>query len=115
MKPYIVLFLTWALAGAGAVGGSILGNAVGKVGLFAGAFVGGVLGVCGAVVAATRLRWLPQLERTGALIGGICGFALATPLAVWNLHTPLTPVLSCSLAGLGVLVGVGWSRGWRRS
>jgi hypothetical protein len=114
MKPYVVLLVTWALAGVGAVAGSILGNAAGKAGLFLGAFVGGVLGVLGAVFATTKLQWLPPLERGGALIGGICGFALATPIAVSNLHTPLTPVLSCSLAGLGVLIGAGLSRGWHR-
>lgn len=115
MRPFILLFFSWALAGVGAVAGSILGNAAGKVGLFGGALVGGGIGVVGAVLIATKLQWLPPLERGGALIGGICGFALATPIAVTNLHTPVTPVLSCALVGVGVLLGAGLSRGWHRS
>jgi hypothetical protein len=34
---------------------------------------------------------------------------------VTNLHTPVTPVLICGLAGVGLLLGVGVARGWRRS
>jgi hypothetical protein len=41
------------------------------------------------------------------------GFAIATPIAVTNLHTPVTPVLICSLAGVGVLLGPRLSRGRR--
>lgn len=115
MRPYLVLFFSWALTGLGAVVGSILGNAVGQVGLFVGALVGGVSGVLAAVLAAVKFHWLPRLERGGALIGGICGFALATLIAVANLHSPVTPVISCGLVGIGVLIGAGLARGWRRS
>jgi hypothetical protein len=60
--------------------------------------IGGVVGVVVSVFAA-----------------GIAGFAAAAPIAVANLHTPVTPVLSCSLVGLGVLLGAGVARGWHRS
>jgi len=115
LKPIPVLIVTWALAGLGAVVGSILGNAAGKPGLFAGAVVGGVLGVGIAVVALTKLQWLARGDRRGAFVGGIVGFAVAAPIAVTNLHTPVTPVLICGLAGVGLLLGVGVARGWRRS
>ena len=110
-----MLIVTWALAGLGAVVGSILGNAAGKPGLLAGAVVGGVLGVGIAVVALTKLQWLAREDRRGAIVGGIVGFAVAAPIAVTNLHTPVTPVLICGLAGVGLLLGVGVARGWRRS
>jgi len=42
------------------------------------------------------------------------GFAVAAPIAVANLHTPVTPVLACAVAGVGLLVGVGIARGRRR-
>jgi len=108
-----VFIASWALSGLGAVIGSILGNAAGKTGLFAGAVVGGLLGVAAAVAALTKLHWLLAGERRAALVGGIVGFGIATPITVTNLHTPITPVLACGLTGVGVLLGVGVARGWR--
>lgn len=95
--------------------GSILGNGLaGRTGLFGGAIVGGVLGVSIAVMIVARLGWLPREDRRGAAAGGIVGFAVAAPIAVMNLHTPVTPVLICGLAGVGVLLGAGVARGWRQ-
>ena len=102
------------MAGLGAVIGSILGNAAGKRGLVAGAVVGGLVGVAAAVAALAKLQWLMPEDRRGAFIGGIVGFAVAAPIALTNLHTPVTPVLICGLAGAGLLLGVGVARGWRR-
>ena len=113
MRPILVFIAAWGFAGLGAVIGSILGNAAGKPGLFAGAIVGGAIGVGAAVVVVTRLRWLASEDRRGASAGGIIGFAVAAPIAVINLHTAVTPVLICSLAGVGMLLGVGMVRGWR--
>jgi hypothetical protein len=115
LKPIPAFLTAWALAGLGAVIGSILGNSAGKPGLFAGAIVGGVVGVGAAVAALAKLRWLSPEDRRGAFVGGIVGFAVAAPIAVTNLHTPLIPVLICGLAGAGLLLGVGVARGWRRS
>jgi len=114
LKPIPVFIAAWALAGLGAVIGSIIGRATGKPGLIAGAVVGGVLGVGVAVVVLTKLQWLSPTDRRGALVGGIVGFAVAAPIAVTHLHTPATPVLTCALAGVGLLLGVGVARGWRR-
>src|SRR5712691_1100462 len=96
MKPIPVFIATWALAGLGAVIGSALGSGAGKPGLFGGALVGGVLGVVAAVLVLTKLQWLLAEDRRGALVGGIAGFAVAAPIAVTHLHTPLTPVRSQS-------------------
>jgi len=115
VKPFRVLFASWAVAGLGAVVGSILGNAQGQTGLFVGAVLGGVIGVAAAVFAVAHLQWLPRNERAGAIIGGILGFAIATPIAAGNLHTPIIPVASCALVGVGVLLGAGLARGWQRS
>jgi hypothetical protein len=113
LKPFALFVTAWALAGLGAVIGSIVGNGAGKPGLFAGAVIGGVVGVGAAVGVVVRLRWLSIDDRAGALFGSIIGFAVAAPIAVTNLHTPLTPVLICGLAGVGLLMGVGVARGWR--
>lgn len=114
MKPVLVFLATWAFAGFGAVVGSILGNAAGKPGLVGGAVLGGILGVALAVAVVTRLQWLPHSERRGAFLGGIIGFGIAIPIAVTNLDTPITPILSCGLAGAGLLIGAGAARGWKR-
>ena len=115
VKPIPVLLAAWVLAGLGAVIGSILGNAAGRPGLFAGAVVGGILGVGAAVAAVIRLQWLASTDRRSAFVGGVLGFGVAAPIAVTHLHTPVTPLLVCGLAGVGVLLGVGAARGWRRS
>jgi hypothetical protein len=114
VKPIPAFFATWALTGLGAVVGSVLGHGAGKRGLFAGAVVGGVLGVGAAVVILARLQWLSLADRRGAFIGGIVGFAVAAPIAVSNLLTPITPVLACALAGAGLVLGVRLARGWGR-
>ncbi len=115
LKTLPIFLAAWILAGLGAVIGSMLGNAAGKSGLFVGATVGGILGVTAAVGLASKFQWLARADRSSGLIGGIIGFVVAAPVAVANLHTPVTPVLICALAGVGVLLGVGFARGWRRS
>ena len=113
LKPIPVLLASWFLAGFGAVIGSILGNAAGKPGLFAGAVVGGILGVGAAVAAVIKLQWLASTDRRSAFVGGVLGFGVAAPIAVTHLHTPVTPLLICGLAGVGLLLGVGVAH-WRR-
>jgi hypothetical protein len=113
-KPVLAFLFAWALAGLGAVVGSVLGHAAGKTGLFAGAVLGGLAGVGAAIAALSKLQWLPSEDRRGAFVGGIVGFAIAAPIAVANLHTPVTPVLISGLAGVGLLLGVGVARRWRR-
>jgi len=110
-----VFLAAWALAGLGSVIGSVLGRAAGKPGLFGGAIAGGILGVAAAVLVLTKVQWLLAEDRRGAFVGGIVGFAVAAPIAVTNLHTPVLPVLICGLTGVGLLLGVGVARGWRRS
>jgi hypothetical protein len=100
-----LVLLVWACAGLGAVVGSILGNAAGERGLFAGAVLGGVLATAGAARLGGRLRLLPRERTRGAAAGGVLGFAAAAYLAVQNLHTPVIPILVTSLPGIGALLG----------
>jgi len=115
VKTFPLFIAAWVLAGLGAVVGSVLGNGAGKTGLFAGAVIGGLVGIGAAVVIASKLRWLPGADRLAAFLGGSVGFAIASPIAVSNLHTPITPILICALAGVGSLLGLGVARGWRAS
>ena len=102
--------MTWLAAGIGAVLGSVLGNAAGRVGLMLGATLGGIVGAVVSVSGAARFQWLSPSERPGALWGGVIGFLVAAPIAATHLDTPLLPVLSCGLVGIGVLIGAGVTR-----
>jgi hypothetical protein len=115
VKPIPAFLAAWSFAGLGAVVGSILGHGAGKPGLFAGAVLGGVCGIWVAVGVVAKLRWLSPRDRRGAFVGGILGFAVAAPVAVNNLHTPVIPVLICALAGVGLLVGAAFGRWAARS
>jgi len=113
MPAFRILIVTWLTAGFGAVVGSILGGAAGRTGLFIGAGIGGMAGVAAGTSLLKAIGWLPSADRRGALVGGCVGFAVAIPFAVLNLDTPITPVVSCALAGIGALFGIGVARGMR--
>ena len=113
IKAVPALLLAWLLSGFGAVAGSMLGNAFGRAGLFAGAVIGGAVASVLAVIIATTARWLPRELRMGAMGGGLLGFLVAAPIAVANLHTPITPIAVTSLTGIGALLGAGVARGRR--
>ena len=114
MRAFPTLLLTWLVTGFTAVVGSILGNAAAGRGLQVGAIAGGVLGLLGAVVAAKRLGWIPSGDARGAFFGGLVGFAIAVAITLTHMQTPVIPVLSCALVGIGALLGAGMARGWAR-
>ena len=105
MKSVATLILVWLLTGLGAVAGSILGNAAGKAGLFAGAVVGGAALAYLSPMVCARFGWIAEAARRAASIGAVIGFLVAAPIAATNLHTPVIPVFICSLAGVGALIG----------
>ena len=107
MKSLSVLIAVWLLTGVGAVAGSIVGNAAGKTGLFAGAVVGGAVLAYLSPFLCSRLGWIAIHARRAASRGALLGFLIAAPIAATNLRTPVIPVLICSLAGAGALVGIG--------
>jgi hypothetical protein len=105
MKPVATLVFVWLLTGFGAVAGSIPGSAAGKAGLFAGALVGGAALACLSPLVCSRLGWIAGTARRAASIGALLGFLVAAPIAATNLRTPVIPVLVCSFAGIGALLG----------
>jgi len=113
MKTFPTLILSWLATGFGAAGGSILGNAGGSTGLRWGAILGGAIGLVIAVAAGRRLGWIPRGESTGAFLGGLAGFAAAIPITLSHMSTPVIPIASCALVGVGALFGAGVARGWR--
>lgn len=105
MWRFWLFVLVSGLGGLGAVLGSILGNAGGKVGLYIGALLGGGLAVAFAVRLAARLGLVPQTRVRHATLGGLGGFALAAVIAVNTLSSPIGPILSAALIGLGAVFG----------
>lgn len=85
--------------------GSMLGNAFGKTGLFVGAIVGGIIGIALAGLIARGLRIISQTSYASTVLGGTLGFIIAAMIATNNLHTPVIPILSVTLVGLGAVVG----------
>ena len=113
LKPLRALLAGWVCAGLGTGIGSVLGRAFGHNGLFIGATAGGILAVALVARVLIKIGWLPAASYRSALAGGLVGFAVAIPIAVTNLHTPIIPIASCALAGVGLLFGAGTVAGSR--
>jgi len=102
----MALFILLVIAGgAGAFIGSVLGGAFGKTGLFAGGFLGGALTSAGAAYLAARLKWIQPNERAGTACGAVAGFLAAALVAINTLSSPVGPVISTLLTGIGGLIG----------
>ena len=104
-KSMLLLVLTCFLGGVGAFLGSVLGHAVGERGLYVGGVIGGIIGVFAATKIAVSRKILGQKRFWGATIGGMLGFILAAMIATNNLSSPVVPLLSILLIGLGAVFG----------
>jgi phosphotransferase system glucose/maltose/N-acetylglucosamine-specific IIC component len=95
------------LGGFGGAFGSILGNAAGKTGLLVGGVIGGLIA---ALLVGPIARWRgwirPDRARATAL-GAAIGFLAAALIATRTLGSPVGPVLSTALIGIGALLGAG--------
>jgi hypothetical protein len=75
------------------------------VGLWIGGVLGGLLGALVSVAVARRLGWIAR-DRFGATAAGaMIGFLVAAAIAAKTLSSPVGPVLSTSLVGIGALLG----------
>lgn len=105
MKLARLFFVCVLLGGLGGAAGSIVGNAYGKTGLFVGGVAGGLIGaVMGARIAGWR-GWIPAKTWQGAGVGAAIGFLAAAYIATKTLSSPVGPVLSTMLIGIGAIVG----------
>lgn len=103
----MALFALLVIAGgAGAFAGSVLGNAFGKAGLFAGGVIGGALASAAAAFVAAWLKWIRIDERVPTACGAVVGFLAAALIAVNTLSSPVGPVTSTLLTGIGGLIGL---------
>jgi hypothetical protein len=108
VRARVLLFLTaMVLGGIGGFVGSILGNAGGRQMLFVGGFIGGVLIAPLTARIAVWRRWIPPERASRTAIGAAIGFILSATIAINTLSSPIGPVLSTFLVGIGALVGAG--------
>jgi FAD/FMN-containing dehydrogenase len=107
MGRIFLFFTAIILSGGAALGGSIAGNAVGKTGLWVGGIVGGLVGASISSWLAAKLGWIAPSQRARTTIGTATGFLLAAGIAVNTLSSPVGPIASTVLAGLGAVIGAG--------
>ena len=110
MKALFLFLIVCVSAGIVAFVGSVLGGAIGQTQLFIGGIIGGLVGVVIGGWIAQRRRLINENELKSTIIGGCVGFIIATVIALNNLHTPVIPLLSTSLTGIGTLIAVGIKR-----
>ena len=104
----IFLFLVAIiLCGLGAMGGSIAGNAFGKTGLWVGGVVGGLVAASITSWLAAKMDWISNRQRARTTVGTAIGFLIAAGIAVNTLSSPVGPVASTVLCGLGAVIGAG--------
>jgi hypothetical protein len=98
------------VVGAAAVAGSMVGAAAGKRGLFIAAILGGLAGSVASAAAARRWQWIrPEAARSTAA-GTAIGFLVAAAVATQTLSSPVGPVLSTGLIGIGAILGAAIGR-----
>ena len=107
MNKIFLFFTAIILSGAAAMGGSIAGAAAGKKGIWVGGIIGGLVGASISSWTAAKLGWISNSQRARTTIGTIIGFLIAATIAVNTLSSPLGPVASTVLAGLGAVIGAG--------
>lgn len=105
MQRIYLFVVACALAGLGGAVGSICGNAFGRTGLWIGGVIGGLLASLLVAQIAVWRRWILPTLRLSTAAGTAVGFLAAAAIAVNTLSSPVGPVLSTALVGLGALVG----------
>ena len=108
MKGRVALFLIASvLAGFGAVLGSVAGHTFGPRGLMVGGLLGGLLGATASAFVARRFGWVRDERFRQTALGACTGFLAAAAVATHTLGSPVGPVLSTLLIGLGAALGAG--------
>ncbi len=108
MTSFALFALLVLAGGAGAFAGSVLGHAFGRTGLFAGALIGGALASAAAAFLCATFTWIHAAERIPTAMGAVAGFFVAAVIAVNTLSSPIGPVTSALLIGIGGLLGRRW-------
>jgi len=101
---------TCLLGGLGGFVGSVIGGAFGQRFLFVGGVLGGILIAPLSAQLALWRRWIAPRQFWPTAGGAALGFCAAALVAVNTLSSPVGPVLSTALIGIGAIVGRGRGR-----
>jgi uncharacterized membrane protein len=82
----------------------MIGGAFGEHPLFIGALLGGALTSVVAVRFAEYQAWMPRANRARVITGAVVGFCVAAIIATQTLSSPVGPVLSSLLIGVGAVI-----------
>ena len=107
MRTLRVITVTWILVDFGAALGWLLGDLFGRQTSFLFATVLGTLAILLAIKWLVGSGWINPERRRGGSIGGLCGFAIAAPLAAMNLDRPLLALSILAFVGVSVMIGAG--------
>ena len=110
MARTLLFVISCVLGGLGGALGSIAGHAAGQAGLWIGGIVGGLVGAIAAAAIARARHWITPAQFPTTAAGAGVGFLLAAAVAVKTVSSPVGPVLSTALIGLGALVGARFHR-----
>jgi uncharacterized membrane protein YccC len=69
--------------------------------------IGGLVGAASSGIIARVRGWIPPDRSVRTSVGATIGFLVAALITTQTLSSPIGPVLSTCLIGLGALVGAG--------
>src|ERR1051325_2452197 len=110
-KPALLFLIVCVITGPALFLGSIVGHLFGHTGVFVGAMIGGIAGVIAGTQIACKRNILNRKRFIPATIGGMLGLALAAIVATHHMDTPVIPIASIALIGLGAALGAGARQG----
>ena len=87
--------------------GSIVGGRFGKDGIAIGGLTGGLLAAVAIAEIARSRQWIPRDRFRQTAIGSAAGFIAAAAVATHTLGSPVGPILSILLIGVGAVLGAG--------
>ena len=83
----------------------MVGAAFGKSGMWAGGILGGLIASMLVARIALARRWIVQSQFWPTALGTAIGFLAACAVAVNTLSSPVGPIMSTLLVGVGALFG----------
>jgi hypothetical protein len=106
MKRLILFLVTTIITVGYALIGSIIGHFLGALrGVMLGGLLGGVVGVYFSAWVAAQRSWIRPDDRYRTVLGGEIGFVLAASISLKTLSSPIGPLLSSLLIGIGAVIG----------
>jgi len=105
MNRAALFLVACVLGGLGGALGSMVGHSFGKVGLWAGGIIGGLLASVLIARIALWRHWIVRSQYWPTVLGAAIGFLVACAVAVNTLSSPVGPILSTLLIGVGAVLG----------